>query len=99
MINLLKLRKVPFWLGKCIQSILLFGLLLLSPIFADGQAKAPLTGKIVDETGAGLPGVNIMVKGSTTGTITDADGNYQLDAEINLLKLRRSRAGIYFYRL
>ena len=80
MLNLLKLRKVPFWLGKCIQSILLVGLLLLSPIFADGQAKA-LTGKIVDETGAGLPGVNIMVKGSTTGTITDADGNYQLDAE------------------
>lgn len=37
-------------------------------------------GKVTDETGEGLPGVNIVVKGSTQGTITDADGNYVIDA-------------------
>lgn len=28
--------------------------------------------------GAGLPGVNVIVKGSTTGTVTDADGKYTI---------------------
>ena len=38
-----------------------------------------VTGKVTDAgSGAGLPGVNVVVKGSKTGTITDADGNYRL---------------------
>lgn len=31
------------------------------------------------EDGTGLPGVNVIVKGTTTGTITDFEGNYTLD--------------------
>ena len=27
----------------------------------------------------GMPGVNVQVKGTTTGTITDFDGNYSID--------------------
>src|SRR5690606_7281926 len=27
----------------------------------------------------GVPGVNILIKGTTTGTVTDVDGNYQLN--------------------
>jgi TonB-linked SusC/RagA family outer membrane protein len=30
------------------------------------------------EDGSALPGVNILVKGTTTGTVTDSDGNYRL---------------------
>ena len=37
-----------------------------------------VTGKVVDEKNAALPGVNIAVKGTTTGTITDADGRFSL---------------------
>lgn len=37
-----------------------------------------ITGKVTDESGEGLPGVNILVKGTTIGTITDSDGNYKL---------------------
>lgn len=37
-----------------------------------------VSGKIVDENGEGLPGVSIVVKGTTTGTATDVDGNYRL---------------------
>ncbi|SDB63270.1 iron complex outermembrane recepter protein [Flavobacteriaceae bacterium MAR_2010_188] len=37
-----------------------------------------VTGTVSDETGA-LPGVNIVVKGTTTGTQTDFDGNYSLE--------------------
>ena len=36
-------------------------------------------GKVFDSgTGNGLPGVNILVQGTTVGTITDRDGNYRL---------------------
>ncbi len=36
-----------------------------------------VSGKVVDEDGP-LPGVNVIVKGSTLGTTTDLDGNYKL---------------------
>lgn len=32
-----------------------------------------------DEDGSALPGVNVMVKGTATGTVTDVDGNYSLE--------------------
>ncbi|MEX0884145.1 MAG: carboxypeptidase-like regulatory domain-containing protein, partial [Cyclobacteriaceae bacterium] len=40
-----------------------------------------ITGKVTSETeGVGIPGVNILVKGTTMGTVTDAEGNYRLNA-------------------
>lgn len=35
-------------------------------------------GTVTDETGLPLPGVSVVVKGTTNGTITNADGNYTL---------------------
>ena len=37
-----------------------------------------ITGNVTDENGKGLPGVNIIVKGTSYGTITDIEGNYIL---------------------
>ena len=37
-----------------------------------------LTGKVTDEKGGGLPGVTVLLKGSTIGTTTDPEGNYSL---------------------
>ncbi|KAA9340732.1 SusC/RagA family TonB-linked outer membrane protein [Adhaeribacter soli] len=37
-----------------------------------------IKGRITDETGEGLPGASVSVKGTTNGTITDANGNYSL---------------------
>ncbi len=38
-----------------------------------------ITGKVMDlENNEPLPGVNILVKGTTIGTVTDVDGNYRL---------------------
>jgi len=42
------------------------------------QATKTIRGKVTDANGQPLPGVTIVVKGTTTGTITDADGNYSL---------------------
>ncbi|MEQ9442194.1 MAG: SusC/RagA family TonB-linked outer membrane protein [Cyclobacteriaceae bacterium] len=41
------------------------------------QSRA-LTGTVADTKGEAIPGVNVLVKGTTQGTITDIDGNYQL---------------------
>lgn len=41
-------------------------------------AQKAVTGKVTDENGLPLPGVTVVIKGTTTGTITDADGNYTL---------------------
>lgn len=39
-----------------------------------------ISGTISDENGLPLPGVNIIVKGTTKGTQTDFDGNYKIKA-------------------
>lgn len=45
---------------------------------AFGQSKT-ITGKVVDETDLGIPGANILIKGTTKGAVTDLDGNFTLD--------------------
>lgn len=44
-------------------------------------AEMQIAGKVVDEKGEGLPGVSIIVKGGTSGTVTDASGDYQVKVE------------------
>lgn len=40
-----------------------------------------ISGKITSaEDGEPLPGVNVVIKGTTTGTVTDADGNFRLSS-------------------
>ena len=66
------------------------GCLALQPALAHSLATTelrslaptagPVSGRIVDEKGTGLPGVNVIVKGTTTGTQTDADGRYTIQA-------------------
>ena len=52
-------------------------LLLTLPALFYGQN---VSGTVVDPTGIPLPGVNIIVKNTTTGTQTDFDGNYTISA-------------------
>lgn len=42
------------------------------------QQQKSVKGKVTDSSGATLPGVSVVVKGTTTGIITDFDGNYSL---------------------
>lgn len=47
-----------------------------------------ITGKVTSESGEALPGVSIVVMGTTQGTITDLEGNYSLvipDQEVTLV--------------
>jgi TonB-linked SusC/RagA family outer membrane protein len=46
-----------------------------------GQQQIEITGMVTDaQTGEPLPGVNIVVQGTTQGTTTDMDGNYSIEA-------------------
>ena len=44
-----------------------------------GGGRFALTGKVLDETGAGIPGASIVVKGSTRGVTTDVDGSFEFE--------------------
>jgi TonB-linked SusC/RagA family outer membrane protein len=42
------------------------------------QNAITISGKVTSETGEGLPGVNVLLKGTANGTTTDAAGSYSL---------------------
>jgi TonB-linked SusC/RagA family outer membrane protein len=76
----------PFRLRGLVLAMLFIALLLpgISYPSHDGDAKRLLTvqgvsvsGKVTDESGSPLPGVNILERGTMNGTVTDADGNFQ----------------------
>ncbi len=52
-----------------------------------------ITGKVTDENNEGLPGVNILVKNTTTGTVTDINGNYRLSVADDATTLVFSSVG------
>ena len=50
-------------------------------LFVSGQSFAQnlhVTGKVVDELGEGVIGAGVVIQGTTTGTVTDVDGNYEI---------------------
>jgi len=50
-----------------------------SKAFTDKISRRIVQGKVTfSEDGTGLPGVNVIVKGTNEGTVTDGQGNYQL---------------------
>ncbi|MCT4590231.1 MAG: SusC/RagA family TonB-linked outer membrane protein [Carboxylicivirga sp.] len=46
------------------------------------QQNQKIRGKVTDDAGDPLPGVNIVIKGTTTGVITNFDGEYSMEAPI-----------------
>jgi len=59
--------------------LLIFPLLLfLGKVWAQNQT---ITGNVTGEDGESLPGVNILVKDTIVGTVSDVDGNYTITVE------------------
>ena len=52
-----------------------------------------ITGQVTDDSGEGLIGANVLLKGTNAGTITDFDGNYTLDVPDNAKTLVFSYTG------
>ena len=55
--------------------LMVCALLLLGEVHAQERT---VSGTVLDNDGETLPGVNVVIKGSTNGTITDLDGKYKL---------------------
>lgn len=61
---------------KVLLVLLVFTLAVANNAFAQDRV---ITGKVTSsEDGSSLPGVNVVIKGTTNGTVTDIDGNYKL---------------------
>lgn len=60
-----------------ISVLLIFSCFLALTSFAQ---QKNLSGKVVGEDGAPIPGVTVVVKGTTSGTITDMDGKFSFNA-------------------
>ncbi|MEE4285693.1 MAG: carboxypeptidase-like regulatory domain-containing protein, partial [Mariniphaga sp.] len=58
--------------------LFVFAVIMAFSTGAWAQQKT-INGTVTDDTGSPLPGVTIVVKGTTTGTITNVDGVYELD--------------------
>jgi len=69
-------KTMKTWLVKKAMPVLSF--LLLFGFHVSGQT---ISGTLLDEAGSPLIGANIMIQGTTTGTISDIDGNYELAAK------------------
>lgn len=57
-----------------------FSLLLVFLVQITFAQEKTITGNVTDQDGLPLPGVNVIVKGTTNGTQTDFDGNYSIRA-------------------
>ncbi|MCB9080319.1 MAG: SusC/RagA family TonB-linked outer membrane protein [Lewinellaceae bacterium] len=71
-------------------------LLALSLVFfaAIGvYAQRTISGTVTDESGEPLIGASVLVKGTTTGTVTDLDGTYSLNVPANATVLLFSYTG------
>ena len=59
-----------FFIFVCTQSG------IASEITEGAQQERIVRGRVIDKNGAPLPGASVWVKETTTGTVTDNDGNY-----------------------
>ena len=64
-------------MGKRLITILLVLLTIGVQVFA----QSAVSGKVTDKTGEPLVGAGVLVKGTTSGTTTDLDGKFSLQAK------------------
>lgn len=56
-------------------------LVVLLMSFSINAQEITVTGKVTDSNGESIAGVNVVIKGTAQGTITDVDGNYTIKSE------------------
>ena len=65
------------------KSYYCYVLIVLFLTFNFTFAQRSVSGNVADESGVPLPGVNVVIKGTDTGTSTDFDGNYSISVSEN----------------
>jgi len=74
-------KKLNFgWAGIILVSVIV---LMAGSAFAQQGTTKKITGQVTDVSDKnGIPGVSIIIKGTQTGSITDINGNYSVDAPV-----------------
>ncbi|MFI5187362.1 MAG: SusC/RagA family TonB-linked outer membrane protein [Chitinophagales bacterium] len=67
---------------KTMRPIAVLLWILLLPCFLLAQEKT-INGKVIDANGVPLSGVNILIRQTNTGTVTDAEGKFKLSVRDN----------------
>lgn len=71
------MSKLYLLMRRCLAVVLVFGAL-------NGYAQQTVTGRVTAaDDGSGIPGVNILEKGTSNGSVTDADGNFRISVGSN----------------
>lgn len=71
------MTKLYLLVRRCLTVALIFGTLT-------SFAQQTVTGKVTAaDDGSGIPGVNILEKGTSNGSVTDADGNFKISVAPN----------------
>jgi hypothetical protein len=75
-------------------TLFLICILIAGMQFANAQTKS-ITGAVTSkEDGTSIPGVSVMVKGTTLGTVTNLDGKYDLNVPVDAKTLVFSFIGM-----
>jgi len=75
-----KMYKLIYFAEVCrLQGLLI--MLMLFSVNVIAQNTQNISGRVVDETNQPIPGVTVRIKGSTGGTSTNLDGNYNISAK------------------
>ena len=91
------------WVVSALKLKLLLSFLLLALMFpavnalaADGeqQQQREITGNVTDQQGLPLPGVTVIVKGTSIGTVTNMDGDFSLRVPADAEALQFSFVGM-----
>ena len=81
----MKLKRLPLLFLMCLFSVLIYG---QSGLHAQ---KGKIRGVVVnDATGETMPGVNVIIDGTTTGSVTDLDGKFNLSVEPGTYSVKMS---------
>ena len=81
-----------------IRSIARFALLLLSFLFAAAfvQAQVTISGKVTGKGNTAVSNASVVIRGTASGTSTDADGNYSITANLKPGKYTLEFSGVGF---
>ncbi len=79
--------------NRFMRSSLLSLFLILLTVMLYAQERT-ISGQVTNESGTGIPGVSVVVTGTTTGAITDVNGDYSISVPENATQLMFSFIGM-----
>ena len=87
------MKHLKFTYQRLLRTGFVMAFLVFMSAFPALAQEIEVTGTVKDEAGQPLPGVNIVVQGTSTGTITDAQGSFQITVSDENATLNFSMVG------